>query len=629
MSKINILDKNVYNKIAAGEVVERPASIVKELVENSIDAGSTAITIEITNGGIKKILVKDNGCGIEEDDIFNAFLPHATSKITSADDLYSLRTLGFRGEALASISAVSNLTMITKTENQEIGKKVELEGGEVISKTDVATTTGTSISVKDLFYNIPARAKFLRKPKTEENEITNMVEKFMLSHPNINFKYIIDDKIIYNTTSSNILDIIYTIYGDIINNLLPIKFSKNGYNISGYISKPEFCKPNRTYQNLFINNRYVTNQTISSAIQNAYENFLMKGKFPFYILNFNLPLDTIDVNVHPNKLEVKFEDTQKIFGIFNSVVYKTLYEATHIIDAQYNSSYNNIANYDNKSDLNSQYNETSNYTSDINLQYKLNNQEENNDITIEEQHNILAELSKNDHLKFENGSLFGDITLDDGPIVKNNENINYTNIIQEQTAISEIFDSFDVVGTVFDTYIIIQKENEIFIIDQHAAHERQLYDKMMFEINNNEVTTQSLLVPYVFSVNQVEFDFINQNINLFEKYGFSISEFGRNTFKVDCIPYILQNINLEHYFSLILEDCDRIIKKPMEYINNYFTQRACKAAIKAGDKISKEEVKTMLDNFIKNNNVLLCPHGRPIVIKITKAELEKMFKRIV
>ena len=623
MAKINVLDKSVYNKIAAGEVVERPASIVKELVENSIDAGATSITIEINGGGIKKILVKDNGCGIEKDDVLNAFLPHATSKITSADDLYSLRTLGFRGEALASISAVSDLTMITKTEDQEIGKKVELEAGDVVSESDVATTTGTSISVRNLFYNIPARAKFLRKPKTEENEITNIIEKFMLSHPNINFKYIVDDKTVYNTASSDILSIIYTIYGDIIDNLLPVNFSKNGYIINGYISKPEFCKPNRTYQNLFINNRYVTNQTISSAVQNAYEGFLMKGKFPFYVLNFSLPLDTVDVNVHPNKLEVKFEDNQRIFGIFNSIIYKTLYEATHIINVECD----NIV-IPSKIETNNE-DKSIESTIDNRINNDILNETESSEFNYtENQSDIINKLSQFDKFNFKNGSLFEDITLEDDELPINTKSAEIKQI-QEQTAISEIFNDFEVVGIVFDTYIIVQKDSDMFMIDQHAGHERQLYDKIIYEIENSQVVTQQLLVPYVFNVNQVEYDFIIGNLNLFEKYGFSICEFGRNTFKVDSIPYVLQDINLEKYFALILADCDRIIKKPIEYINDYFAQRACKAAIKAGDKLSKEEVNTLLNNFVKNNNLLLCPHGRPIVIKITKTDLEKMFKRIV
>ena len=331
MAKIELLPKNVYNQISAGEVVEKPASIIKELVENSIDAHAKNITIEIKNGGIDYISVSDDGIGIAADDVELAFMAHATSKIRTFEDLSTLNSMGFRGEALASISSVSKVEMATKTQDQELGVKVKLEGGELVEKTEVASVTGTKIIVNDLFYNTPARAKFLRKPKTEEGDITTYVEKLMLSNIDINFKYIIDGVQKYNTTNCSLLDVIYTIYGkEVAQNVLEVNYSNGNYNISGYISKPTIAKNNRTYQSLFVNRRFCTNSVINAAISKSYEEFLMKGKFPLYVLTLTMPQDSLDVNVHPNKLEVKFDNTNKIFMLFTEAVSKTLYSDSHL-----------------------------------------------------------------------------------------------------------------------------------------------------------------------------------------------------------------------------------------------------------------------------------------------------------
>ena len=325
MSKINILDKEVYNKIAAGEVVEKPASVVKELIENSIDAGATNITIEIIDGGITKIKVIDNGCGIEKDDFDKVFLAHATSKVKTIDDLSNIGTLGFRGEALSSIASVSKVSMISKTEN-DIGYTVKVIGGEMGEIQPAGATSGTCMTIEDLFFNIPARKKFLRKPKMEENEITNLVSRLIMANPNISIKYIADNKLVYQSYGTGLYDAIYSVYGKtIVDNIFDFSFERGDFKFSGYLCKPTFSKSNRTYQTLIINGRYVINQTISTAIYKAYENFIMKGTFPFFVINLSIPLDKIDVNVHPNKLDVKFENNNELFGLVYTQVSDILF----------------------------------------------------------------------------------------------------------------------------------------------------------------------------------------------------------------------------------------------------------------------------------------------------------------
>jgi DNA mismatch repair protein MutL len=322
---INLLPSEIYNKISAGEVVERPASVVKELVENSIDGGATKIVVEIRNGGISEIIVRDNGVGIEPEDVEKAFLPHATSKIAKAEDLANIASLGFRGEALASIASISNVEMISKTENHDFGICIKISGGKIMEKSQVGAEIGTKVSVNDLFFNTPARLKFLKKPKSEEGEITNLISRLILANPNLSIRYIVDEKIVYNTFGNGLAEALYIVYGkETYDNLLEIDYASGDISLKGYIASPTYCKPNRTYQTLFVNNRLVTNYMISSAVQDALDGFIMKGKFPLFALNLKLPYDSVDVNVHPAKQEVKFENPGKIYGIVNSAIYKVV-----------------------------------------------------------------------------------------------------------------------------------------------------------------------------------------------------------------------------------------------------------------------------------------------------------------
>lgn len=626
MADIKVLEKSVWSKIAAGEVVEKPASIVKELVENSIDAGAKNIVIEIIEGGTKLISVTDDGCGIKADQIETAFLPHATSKLSTIEDLSTLKSMGFRGEALASIAAVSKVELISKTKDSEIGSKIILEGGEKIDFTEIASNTGTKISVTNLFYNTPARAKFLRKTKTEENDITNYVEKLMLSHCNINFKYIVDSKIIYNTTNCSLLDIIYTIYGsEISSNMIEVNYQKGEYKVSGYISSPVVAKSNRTYQSLFVNNRYCLNTTISASIANAYDTFLMKGKFPVYVLFLNMPTDSLDVNVHPNKLEVKFENQQQIYMLFNNAVFEALSRQTHIKDGL---AFNHVE--DTQTQITTPKEQVEN---DTLANLKTGGISFESQQAYENTFKDFWENKQDNSLKFSQSFVPLEVAIEkDTPLqdFKEDKNFKPLNEQAEQIKYESLFSPQRIiVGVAFETYIIVQEGDNLYFIDQHAAHERQLFDKFMEQAENNDIEVQQLLLPYILRVNDREYSFLEDNNAILKSYGFDISSFGHNTFKINSIPMLLNDINLKDFFDEILHNLDGLIKKPHEILRHEFATMGCKAAIKAGYKLSEKEINILLDTLKNQKTTLLCPHGRPIVVTFDKKQLEKMFKRIV
>lgn len=649
MAKIELLPKNVYNQISAGEVVEKPASIIKELVENSIDAHAKNITIEIKNGGTEYISVADDGIGIDANDVELAFMPHATSKIRTFEDLSTLNSMGFRGEALASISSVSRVEMTTKTENQELGIKVKLEGGDFVSKTEVASVTGTKIVVKDLFFNTPARAKFLRKNKTEEGDITTYVEKLMLSNTDVNFKYIVDGEQKYNTTNCNLLDVIYTIYGkDIAKNVLEVNYTSGNYNIYGYISKPTIAKNNRTYQSLFVNKRFCTNSIISAAISKSYEEFLMKGKFPLYVLSLSMPQDSLDVNVHPNKLEVKFENSNKIFMLFTEAVSKTLYSDTHlrmVEDEQQpqQEDFNTVENISlpkldkfegvSFSDVkNTTLEEKSfpaiNEVAKTNIFCDLSLKEDKNETSFQSFENQVVNNSKGFEFRNTTPQV---VEISTTPIKKEeNKQMDFCSQQQIDDAYKNLFnESRTIIGVAFKTYIIVEEGEKLYFIDQHAAHERQLFDKYQNQIKENDVLKQDLMIPYVLNVSQTEYSFLNDNLNLLNEYGFEIVDFGENCFKITAVPLLLADINIKDYFDDILKNLSAIAKKPIELIRDDIATMACKAAVKAGNTLSNTEINILLDTLEKEKTTLLCPHGRPIIIVYDKKQLEKMFKRIV
>lgn len=625
MSKINILDKIVSNRISAGEVVEKPASVVKELIENSIDAGADKIVIEIEEGGIKSISILDNGSGIEKDDIKLAFMPHATSKIKNVEDLDNIGTLGFRGEALASIASVAQVEVISKTKASELGSSIKIDGGEFGEIGEVAMNTGTQIVVKNLFYNTPARRKFLRKPKTEEGEITDLVEKIILANPTLQIRYVIDGKIKYNTTGSGLYANIYTIYGrETVENIIEINFEREGYKLTGYIGKPEISKANRTYQTLIVNGRVVRSAFISNAIQEVYQNFLMKNKFPFFVLNLILPLDSVDVNVHPSKMEVKFENLGFIRTLFTNAVYSALVNANYtrsVVEEEKNEEEKAPSTTNSFVEKREPLNNLPNISEDEGISYLASKEnmfgqdEKLKEVSLNYEESMLHEIESNSE-----ESRLTDYIL----------NTNHKNpyVVKEfQEIIEDAMPKAKIIGVIFKTYILVEKENNLYMIDQHAAHERALYDKFSASVENENVLKQGLITPYHLKLNSLEYDFFKRNFDVLASVGFDAVDKGDNQIEITAIPYVLPIEKLAEYIDYFISNLQDYSSKASDYFKSGLMQHACKMAVKSGQVLSLNEIETLIDEMEKH--VLLCPHGRPILIKITKSQIEKWFKRIV
>lgn len=654
---INVLSPRIYNRIAAGEVVERPASVVKELVENSLDAGATKISVEIEEGGIKKICVSDNGCGIAKDDLPLAFLPHATSKISNIDDLDEISTLGFRGEALASIASVSMVSLTTKTKDSETGFKIEADGGEISKITEVARLDGTTLLMKNLFYNTPARAKFLKKPKTEESEITHLIEKFMLSHPEVDFEYVVDGKTVYDHNSGSLDEVIYLIYGrDVFENLLKLDYSEDDIKVEGYIVSPKLSRPNRTYQTLFVNGRYVENYMISACVQGAYEPMLMKGRFPIYVIKIEMPFDKVDVNVHPNKREVKFENSSKVFGVIRRAVERALISTNLIADFEFTSkdekewskldiknepnpnltSFNSYpkTNIDKMSPFEGASFKNVKVDSDV-ASEKVASPKDYQDkgVDIINMPDFASVKVEGRNKNKPGGNIFfdhsGDSLLHEVEIKVQNEAKQEEKKLEkfvEEKFLTAKVEEIKIVGVVFKTYIITEYDDSIYVIDQHAMHERQNYDNLKKQIEAHNVAKQDMLIPYNFKLLAKDRDNLENKLDNLRKIGFEISQNG-NEFSITSIPFVLSGIRLEKFIEEILADESMKERTASEIINEKLCQTACKHAIRAGDDVTKEQIAYLIDKM--KDGVALCPHGRPIIVKITRKELEKMFKRVL
>lgn len=657
--RINCLEPRIFNKIAAGEVVERPASIVKELVENSIDAGASIITIRIENGGISKINITDNGCGIHFDDLKTAFLPHATSKIKDEDDLFGIKTLGFRGEALASISAVSEVVLQSKEPTAEIGGRIEISGG-VVTKNPQETgcADGTDITISNLFFNVPARAKFLKKPKTEESEITSLIAKLILANPMISFKYIVDGKIKYLSSGKGIKDALFVVHGkEAVENTVAVDVDFGYIKIYGYIGTPSISKPNRTYQTIIINNRVVENLTISTAVQNAYGEMLMKKQYPLFALYVDLDYTKVDVNVHPNKKEVRFEN--------NSDIYVKVYEAV-------NRSLNNldctklITIEEEKQE--EKPTQTFTYTApkEVNLEtpkrveistprtssysyggggYSYSPKPKEEPVKIVDYSKVNDDLNKMSQEEIQRATNI----INAMGVMKDEENVSAltdgvrvgSRLLEEltrkmdddeQLSISDNLNrpAVKIVGVLFNTYIVVEQADMVYFIDQHAGHERLLFDRLIKEIKKNDVDVQNLLVPYVFTVNPQEKEYLDTILPNLEAMGFSLDEFGNKTYRVLSVPYILSSVNLKDFFNNILSDIKSLkVIELKDILRDKLASLACKSAVKGGDTLEQDEVEKLLNAFATGGNRLLCPHGRPIVVALPQKEMEKWFKRIV
>jgi DNA mismatch repair protein MutL len=658
MSGIRLLDQNTINKIAAGEVVERPASVVKELVENSIDANASAITVEIKEGGISFIRITDNGVGISKEDIQTAFIRHSTSKIKNIEDLLTVSSLGFRGEALASIAAVSQVEVITKTYDDITGIRYVIEGGKEISNEEIGCPEGTTIIIKNLFYNTPARRKFLKKPATEGSYISELINKLALGNIGISFKFIYNNTIKLHTSGNNILkDCIFSIYGkDIAKSIIPITINNDKFKISGFIGKPQINRANRNYENYYINGRYIKSKLVMKAIEEGYKTKIMVHKYPFTAFNINIDQELIDVNVHPTKMEVRFNNEEIVYDSIN----KGIYEALRNIDLIPEVSLNNKNTKETKKEVLKDIPEPfeKNRLSNIkinNIKEEKNRYDNKNNIVKEkpqmQESGILNNYNKNNIVDRETNNSTIPRTFVNNSEIMNKKVINTLNaqkekqdtnkkvINQDKNEQIELLDSslldnktvknHKVIGQLFNTYWIIELENKFYMIDQHAAHERVLYEKLLSKLNNSEVMSQGLLQPIIIQVSIREKQLITDYMQVFDELGFEIEEFGKDAYAIRSVPYIFSKSLSEEQFIEILDNLDEHYdSNKYEIIRHDIATMACKAAVKAHDKMSVLEYHKLFDELLELENPYTCPHGRPTIISMTRYELEKKFKRI-
>lgn len=681
MSKINILSAQVYNRIAAGEVVDRPYSVVKELVENAIDAGATEIEIYVEGGGKQLIRVVDNGGGISRDDLHAAFLPHATSKIAKADDLERIMTLGFRGEAVASIAAVSKMTITSKVSGENC-YRLTSDGGKLGEIVEAAGGDGTDVSVEMLFFNTPVRLGFLKSDKSEETDITNFVSRFILNRPDISFRYYVGGKRILQSFGGGEEEAVVGVYGaSILKDCYKIDASKHGIRLRGYIGNQNFSKPNKTYQSVFLNGRYIINSTISAAVSNAYASYLMKRQYPFYVLYIDMPTEIVDVNVHPNKADVRFADNQTVYGCIYSVISAVLdgqpkaleylvsdktavaseieAEAEKVMspkaapasavpfsapkkekprNAPLNNSAKGVVSFSYEDARRELEKVRPSKTTSMELPFELESNAEENAVPVQSvpaEKKSLRETYAD--LQVEKNILEVN-SPEAAPAVKTQgnsedffaENKRFLEELETKAKQNKIdVSSCAYAGKLFNTYLLYERGDEVYIIDQHAAHERLIFDRLKEQMRTRKVLQQPMLLPYVLNLNAFESAFIREKMENIREMGFDIDEFGNNAFKVSAVPLDLQSIDLALFFNEILGDISgyRSIKLE-DLLKDKLATAACKAAVKGGMDLTREETDRLF-RLMDGNMGLKCPHGRPVVVKMTKTELEKMFKRIV
>ena len=658
---INILDKGTIDKIAAGEVVERPASIVKELLENSIDAGSSSITVEIKNGGIDLIRITDNGCGIDSKEVKTAFLRHATSKIVSDKDLISIKSLGFRGEALSSIAAVSRCEIITKTRDELTGVRYYMEGGVEVEFEEIGAPDGTSIIIRDIFYNTPARRKFLKTASTEGAHISDLVEKMAMSNTDIAFKFISNNQVKLQTNGNgNLKDIIYQLYGkEISKALCAVDYEKDGVKIKGVIARPEVTRSSRSLENIFVNGRYIKDNIISKAIEDGFGDRLMQHQYPFCALSFYL--EGVDVNVHPRKMEVRFSDGNHIYNCTKEAVEEIFKLQSSIREVPVGKDTAN----EKKVFINTpEPFENRRRDIDFNKSAKSDeiqwtipketNYNPQNDYALlkDDVSNNSSDKSTGYYRDFEYAAGARDVSKDSSSVIQAvensageniSDNLNTVHTNSEADTLSarpsasqlSFFDTeakkyIKVIGQVFDTYWIIQLRNEMYIIDQHAAHEKVMYERLLKESKDNKISSQMINPPIIVTLTDLEQDVLIKHMDEFRAAGFDIEEFGGKEYKINAIPNIFPSIPKAELFNEMLADSTNYdIISPSELILAKTASMACKAAIKGNMRISLMEANDLFDELLSLDNPYNCPHGRPTIIKMSKQEIEKKFKRIV
>lgn len=681
MRKIAVLDQQTIDKIAAGEVVERPSSIVKELVENAIDAGATAVTVEITDGGKKMIRITDNGGGMERDQVPLAFLRHATSKIEKVEDLEHIASLGFRGEALSSIAAVAQVELITKTPSALSGVRYVINGGVQESLEDMGAPEGTTFLVRNLFYNTPARSKFLKSDTTEGNYVSTLMEQLALSHPEISFKYIQNKQVKLHTSGNyNIKDVIYNIYGrDITKALLEVSYENDFMKIEGFVGKPEISRGNRTFENYYINGRFVKNRIIAKGIEDAYKGFLMQHKFPFVSLHIQMEGNDLDVNVHPSKMEVRFARGTEVYDAVYETVHKALTTREMIQTVPFGKEepVKKLSSVVKPGDVpepfemkrraempeyRTQVANTVNRTSNVSIK--------GNDRTVSAPDTAMDKKQISSYSTLPRGTITmaeqavreQKIYQTKDPFTKAEEKlfegtINDKNIHEKQPDAMQVNMSQEVekqqkpqqlelfeekllapesrsrhqlIGQIFDTYWLVQFEDKFFIIDQHAAHEKVYYERFVKRFREQTVESQYLSPPLIVSLNLQEEALLKANRKYFEDFGFEIEPFGGKEYCINAVPSNLYGLTEEELFLEMLDNlASEKDKDPLGIFASRLSTMACKAAVKGNNQMSDREANALIDELLTLENPYHCPHGRPTIISMTKTELEKKFKRIV
>lgn len=671
---IKILDQSTINKIAAGEVVERPSSVVKELVENAIDAGANAITVEIKDGGLSFIRITDNGAGIEKEEVPTAFIRHATSKIMTIEDLLSVSSLGFRGEALASIAAVSQVECITKTAHALTGLRYEIHGSKEIASEEVGAPTGTTIVVRNLFYNVPARKKFLKTAMTEGSYITELITRLSLSHPEVSFKYIINgSNKIATSGNGKLQDVIYHIYGkDVSANLLPLKRSTGDLTVEGYIGKAYVSKGNRSFEHYFVNGRYIKSNIVTKAIEEGYKSFVMVHKFPFTALHFTLNSEKLDVNVHPTKMEFKYADGEQLFDFVKDSVRQALLSEEMIQDVSLRSGKEERAITIEKQRRSTMYipepfekearamryqegilrhQEEKNKTADSNTiqQSVAAEEKQSSKDTVQQSVTDKDKATTNKTVKQINTVTAA--TKEEKPVSDttktDNETAPSSEIIEQKTeeihSVSneqlsmpvEQFISEEarkkhrLIGQVFKTYWMIEYDEKLYIVDQHAAHEKVMFERLMKQMAEKQVISQQLLPPKVLHLDSVEHTTVLNNMDLFVQTGFDIEDFGDDSIVVRAMPDDIMGVDPQQLFDALLNALTEDVGKiSLDFFVEKLSGMACKAAIKGNTEITEVEADKLIDEMLTLDNPYNCPHGRPTMIALTKGELERKFKRI-
>lgn len=694
MKKIAVLDQNTIDKIAAGEVVERPASVAKELVENAIDAGADAVTVEIRDGGITFLRITDNGSGIEQEQVPLAFLRHATSKITSAEDLMHILSLGFRGEALSSIAAVSQVELITKTRDELTGTRYIIEGGFEKSLEDVGAPEGTTFMIRNLFYNTPARAKFLKTPATEAGYISSIMEQMALSNANVAFKFVVNGQVRLHTTGNGSLkDVIYSIYGrEIAKELVELHYEKDGISIGGFIAKPTVSRGNRNYENYYVNGRCVKNRVVTKAIEDAYHNRMMQHKYPFTAISIQVQKNILDVNVHPTKKEVRFSNEPVIYNaVFEAVTeglnrrelipqvtmdkevrgkkaeakpvvrkeevpepfernrrieqkkgqkpspqmlekqHQNMMEALGIEERSRRQMEMTSRQEDRKT-LQAEQTVSENETTQTNLSisgkktvYPTADQKQDKSGFVREDSVLYDDKSEKETVPPKQNTV--SVQTDDTIHVEKAEQMT---LFEKELLTPEARVQHRIIGQIFDTYWLVEFDDKLYIIDQHAAHEKVLYERIMKEYEQKEVSSQLLSPPMVVSLNMEEETALLDYMDVFHSLGFTIEHFGGKEYTISAVPYNLYSLNSKDLFLEILDHLsEEGSRVPLTMVTDKLATAACKAAVKGNSRISQKEAEALIDELLTLENPYQCPHGRPTIISMSRYELEKKFRRIV